>query len=153
MPNKARSTANLVSDSNLYVDPSTDRVGIGTTIPTQKLEVQGNVKVSNDLIVVTNNVTTETHKLNTIFNAKTVTSNYALSRDDGTIYTNGTLQITLPTAVGYSGDKYFIKNVGVGTVTIKGTGSETIDGYTEMIIENQNSALSISSNGTRWLIF
>jgi hypothetical protein len=46
MANRTRYTANLVSEPNLYVDTTTDRVGIGTTIPTSKLHVIGNVLVS-----------------------------------------------------------------------------------------------------------
>jgi hypothetical protein len=46
MANRTRDTANLVSANNLYVDISTDRVGIGTTNPTSKLTVVGDVRVS-----------------------------------------------------------------------------------------------------------
>lgn len=42
---KSRDTANLVSDLNLSVDITNDRVGIGSTGPTSKFDVQGNVKV------------------------------------------------------------------------------------------------------------
>jgi hypothetical protein len=46
MADRTRYTANLVSDSNLYVDIDTDRVGIGTTNPTSKLSVTGDVSVT-----------------------------------------------------------------------------------------------------------
>ena len=46
MANRTRDTANLVSANNLYVDISTDKVGIGTTTPTSKLTVVGDVLVS-----------------------------------------------------------------------------------------------------------
>ena len=46
MANRTRYTANLVSANNLYVDISTDKVGIGTTNPTSKLTVVGDVLVS-----------------------------------------------------------------------------------------------------------
>jgi hypothetical protein len=49
MANRTRDTANLVSANNLYVDIGTDRVGIGTTNPTSKLTVQGDVLVSGVL--------------------------------------------------------------------------------------------------------
>lgn len=154
MLDRTRRTADLVSDNNLYVDIATDRVGIGTTVPTQKLEVNGSVRVNNDLIVTTTNITSETHKVNTTFNTRTVTNNYTVSRDDGTIFANGNLTITMPTCIGYSGDKYFIKNVGISSVRIVGTGTEKIDGYSEMIIEDNNSSLGLLSNGsTGWFIF
>jgi hypothetical protein len=46
MANRTRDTANLVSDNNLYVNITTDKVGIGTTNPTSKLHVVGDVRVS-----------------------------------------------------------------------------------------------------------
>ena len=46
MADKTRYTANLVSDSNIYSDITNDRVGIGTTVPTSKLTVVGDVRVS-----------------------------------------------------------------------------------------------------------
>ena len=38
---KTRNSANLVSDNNLFIDIANDRVGIGTTTPTTKLDVVG----------------------------------------------------------------------------------------------------------------
>jgi len=49
MANRTRDTANLVSDNNLYVNITTDKVGIGTTTPTSKLTVVGDVLVSGVL--------------------------------------------------------------------------------------------------------
>lgn len=49
MSNKSRQTANLVSDNNIFVDIVNDRVGIGTTNPTSKLQVHGDVNVSGAL--------------------------------------------------------------------------------------------------------
>lgn len=46
MPSKARVTGNLVSDSNLFVNPTTDNTGIGTTNPTSKLHVVGNALIT-----------------------------------------------------------------------------------------------------------
>jgi len=43
---KTRDTANLVSHNNIFVDITNDRVGIGSLIPTTKLDVSGNVNIS-----------------------------------------------------------------------------------------------------------
>lgn len=43
---KARQSANLVSDNNIFVDVSNDMVGIGSTSPTTKLDVNGTVKAT-----------------------------------------------------------------------------------------------------------
>jgi hypothetical protein len=42
--NRSRQSANLVSDNNIFVDIDNDRVGIGTTNPTTKLDVNGSIK-------------------------------------------------------------------------------------------------------------
>ena len=110
--------------------------------------------VNTDLIVYSNNVGVETHKVNNLFNVKKITNNYTILRTDSYILANGTLTITIPTCVGYSGDKYFIKNIGVGTVTVVPSGTEKIDGYTNMILTEPNSSFSLLSDGsTGWYIF
>ena len=47
MGNKTRYTANLVSDNNIFVDIVNDRVGIGSTQPTAKLNVLGIVSATS----------------------------------------------------------------------------------------------------------
>jgi len=46
---KTRESANLVSEYNIFVDISNDRVGLGTTVPTAKLDVLGDVKIRPSL--------------------------------------------------------------------------------------------------------
>lgn len=41
---KTRQSADLVSDGNILADITNDRVGIGSTVPTHKLDVAGSVK-------------------------------------------------------------------------------------------------------------
>tara|TARA_B100001939_G_scaffold179672_1_gene154955 strand:- start:1891 stop:3444 length:1554 start_codon:yes stop_codon:yes gene_type:complete len=57
MGNKTRKTSNLVSDNNIFVDISNDRVGIGSTQPTAKLDVDGGLNVSGILTVGQSSVT------------------------------------------------------------------------------------------------
>ena len=47
MPDKTRFTGNLVSDNNIFSDIVNDRVGIGTTNPTSKLQVVGVVSATS----------------------------------------------------------------------------------------------------------
>jgi hypothetical protein len=44
---KTRQSANLVSDGNITVDISNDRIGIGSTVPSTKLDVSGTVKATS----------------------------------------------------------------------------------------------------------
>ena len=43
--NRSRKTADLASHGNIFVDIANDRVGIGTTQPTHKIDVSGNIKL------------------------------------------------------------------------------------------------------------
>jgi hypothetical protein len=47
MANKTRDTANLVSINNLYVDIVNDRLGVGTTTPSFKADIAGDVRVTS----------------------------------------------------------------------------------------------------------
>ncbi len=62
----------------------------------------------------------------------------------------GTFDITLPTAVG-STSLYYIKNHGTGTVTIKTTGGETIEGVATLALLPGQSVM-IASNNTGYFI-
>ncbi len=53
MPSKARITGNLVSDNNLFVNPTTDNTGIGTTNPLSKLDIFGDLRVSGVVTATT----------------------------------------------------------------------------------------------------
>ena len=62
---------------------------------------------------------------------RVVTATTTLTAADDVVVCNSALAMTanLPAATG-SGRRQCIKNIGVGTVTVDGSGSETIDGVT-----------------------
>jgi len=65
--------------------------------------------------------------------------------------TANTFTVTLPTAVGFTGE-YIIKNSGTGVITVDGNASETIDGALTVVLAVQYSSVTIRSNGTNWII-
>lgn len=86
-----------------------------------------------------------------------VTADYTITLEDHTILcdaTSGNITVTLPTA--YLGDEYYfnIKKVdsSANTVTIDGSGSETVDGATTKVISTQYDCVTIQSDGAEWWI-
>lgn len=73
------------------------------------------------------------------------------SSTDYVYLASGTINITLPTAVGNQ-NLYTIKNVGTGIITINTTSSETIDGSLTAPIRVQYLSLTIISDGANWNI-
>ena len=76
---------------------------------------------------------------------------YTASSTDCVINCTGTWTLTLPTAVGVSGKFYFVKNSGVGTVTMAGTGGQTFDGVASPTVA-AGASLTVCSDGANWLI-
>ena len=68
--------------------------------------------------------------------------------------TSGNITITLPAASGVSGRLYVVKktDASANTVTIDGSGSETIDGATTVALASQHHYRGIVSNGSNWFV-
>ena len=82
-----------------------------------------------------------------------VSTDYLLQSIDAYIFTSGTLTLTIPSAIGSAGKLYYIKNTSTGTITLTGSLSQTIDGYTDIVIEDKNTMLGLASDGANWTIF
>jgi len=116
---------NNATDSMMVYDPSTRAVGM-RAIP------------SGSGGVVTNSIT-----------AKTAT--YTAADDYTILCSTNTFTINLPTAVGITGRVYVIKNITSGTtITVDGSGSETIDGGVTYTLASQYKYVQIQSDGTNW---
>ncbi len=63
--------------------------------------------------------------------------------------TSGTFTVTLPTAVGYAGQIFVIKNSGSGTITVGTTGGQTIDGSSTKTLL-QYGSITVQSDGANW---
>jgi hypothetical protein len=74
----------------------------------------------------------------------------AAAATDYVYLVTGTVTLNMPTAVGNS-NRYTVKNVGSGTVTVDGFGSETMDGSATVAL-SPNQSLDFISDGTNWRI-
>lgn len=67
--------------------------------------------------------------------------------------TANSFAVTLPTAIGITGQEFRIKNSGTGVTTINTTAGQTIDGQVSGAISlPQYSALQVLSDGANWII-
>lgn len=78
-------------------------------------------------------------------------SSYAASDADCVISATGTITVTLPDVSGVSGKMLWVKNAGVGTVTVDGYGTETIDGALTATLA-AGAAIHVVSDGSNWLV-
>jgi len=82
------------------------------------------------------------------------TADYTLTRGDYVVdVTANSVNITLPTAVGCTGQIYQINNSGTGTLTILTTSSQTINGDASGVVQlAQWEQVTVISDGTNWKV-
>ncbi len=85
------------------------------------------------------------------------TANYNIQDSDGIITANassGGLNFTLPSAVGMAGRQFTIKKVdsSANAVTLSTTASQTIDGSATAQLGSQWQYLTVTSDGSNWII-
>lgn len=151
---------------------STDgNMGIGTTNPTAKLEVNGQVKITGGSPGAGKVLTSDANGLATwqtpsagasAFIAQsqpqiaTVADNTTLTESNYTVLANNTsnMTISLPAAAANTGRIYFIKKISNNgnTVTVTPSGGETIDGASNYSISSYNRSIQVQSNGSAWYI-
>jgi hypothetical protein len=68
--------------------------------------------------------------------------------------TTAGFSVTLPTAVGNSGQEYVIKKLDstANIVTVATTSSQTIDGVTTKTLTTQYQTIRVKSNGANWWV-
>jgi hypothetical protein len=80
----------------------------------------------------------------------------ALRTLDATDYfvdcTANSFDVTLPSASGIAGRVYIVKNSGTGSIGVKPTGAEKIDGLSQVDLVTQYASITVISDGTNWKI-
>jgi len=119
------------SNYAIIVPSNSGSVGIGISSPTSTLHVDGAIAKS---------ITTKT-------------ATYTAANDYTILCSTNTFTINLPTASGITGRIYIIKNITSGTtITVDGSGSETIDGATTYTLASQYKYVQIQSTGSEWVV-
>lgn len=82
-----------------------------------------------------------------------VSNTYSILANDEMINcTSGTFTVTLPTAVGRTGQQYTVRNAGTGTITVATTSSQTINGASTWTIAVQYNTFTFQSDGANWMV-
>ena len=133
------------SGSNIYFS---NFVGIGAINPQYNLDVSGDLRVTGN--IYGNVVGT------TIFSVvKGLTSNYVATASDYYIGVNGAAKVTLPLGSSVPvGKSYVVKdesgNASVTSVLLQASGSDVIDGYSNVTMALDNISLTTIWTGSRW---
>ena len=135
----------ISSGSNIYYSNS---VGIGAINPAYKLDVSGDLRVTGNIygnIIGTTLVSVTTG----------LTSNYTANVGDYYIGVNGARKVTLPLGSSVSaGKSYIIKdeagNASVTSVLLQASGSDLIDGNSNITMALNSISLTTLWTGTRW---
>ncbi len=95
----------------------------------------------------------------TVYAYRTITANDTATTADGFIFvdaTAGAVTLTLPTAASMAGRILVVKKIDtsvINTVTVDGSGAETIDNDLTAIMTIPYTSISLISNGTAWYIW
>lgn len=84
-------------------------------------------------------------------------ANYTAMLSDNVLLgdaTSGAIILTLPSAASAVGQVFFFKKIdsSANVVTVKGNGTELIDGANTLLISTQYAAITVVSNGTQWYV-
>jgi hypothetical protein len=131
----------ISSGPNIYY---TNSVGIGAINPAYKLDVAGDIRVTGNIIG--NQIIPVVAGL---------TSNYTALSTDYYIGVNGARKVTLPLGSGIlAGKSYIVKdeagNAAATSVLLQASGSDLIDGNSNITMAINNISLTILWTGTRW---
>lgn len=82
---------------------------------------------------------------------KTVSTTYSTTNSDSTINANGTFTITLANTGIPTGKRFYIKNIGTGTITV--SSAANIDGSTSLTLPTQYQSIIVQWDGTQYWIY
>jgi hypothetical protein len=147
------STQHSVLQDRVYVEGS-GNVGIATTAPTAKLDVNGTARFRGAVQFDAGVPMTGAIRVST----QAVTGTYNVSSTDVTLLANasgGNVTINLPSAAGNSGRILYIKRIDAtgNTLSINGNGGDLIDGSSPYNVAGSLPAVTLVCDGvSNWYI-
>ena len=135
-------TIAVSGQSDVVADSSTDTL---TLIAGSNVTLTTNA-TNDSITIAASSASGVTRSVNSI---STPTTAGATASTDYVYLVSGTTTVTMPTAVGNT-NLYTIKNVGVATVTIDTTSSQTIDGSLTASLPVQYTSIDLISDGSNW---
>ena len=157
--------------ANQTITLSGDSTGSGiTAITVTAAATQPNIAILSHAITATSSVTVTgaggvgitygvtagSVSVNALLISTTaITGNFTLTSTTTVVMANcaSACTMTLPTAVGISGEMFHIKILGAGVVTINTTSAQTIDGSTSIVPNpNQYADIEVISDGSNYEI-
>ena len=148
----------------LFLQASTDRVGILTGTPAASLHVGGNVLIDSH-ITASGHVSASVYygdgsnltgiNAGISYSRRAVTSTITASTSDAIlgVSASAALDIRLPAASGYSAGQYFTVKDEAGNattynITIRTTGADEIDGVSSIVLESPYAAVNLYCDGS-----
>jgi len=160
---------------------SNGNIGINNTAPTNKLSVNGTTYLGGNLILGSSSVavglqanggygsagqvltsngsapywsTVTAPSVAVISYRVTSSSDSINATTDNLILANSAspITLTLPTLALSNGYTYTVKNINTGAVTVAASGSELIDGYSNLVIQYKYSTVGFLSTSSGWII-
>ena len=130
----------------LYGNFSNGYLGIGTTIPSQALDVNGSINVNGQICI--NNICKSSWYQNV--STKTATATLTTA-DSGIVKVNSSSNtiLTLPNCTNNNGMEFSIYDNGAGNVTVAGNGTDTIN-YQTNITLTQGYYFTAYCDNARW---
>lgn len=124
-------------NAGLFYDDATDRLGVGTITPKSTLESGGSFGLKVKSIVVGDSPYTAASETVILANA-----------------TGGNITVNLPALSGVAGRIYNVKKTdsSANTVTLDGSGAETIDGAATQVLTTQYQSLMIFAGPSEWSV-
>jgi hypothetical protein len=160
------------SNSNMIIGTASAKEVIfhanGTTLTDRKLTINAtSITIANSIGLVANGSSGNINQMlysngsalfwantkNMLGSTRITNTDTSLTINDSLLIANGALTITVPLANTSNNLIFTIKNINNVNVTIMPSGSDTIDGYANIVMQYKNSSLNITSNGSSWIVY